>query len=58
MSNVLRETILRDASPLEIKQGAVNGGMRSLRQAAIAKFKQGIIPLEQVLTMTVGDDEL
>lgn len=58
MSNPLRDIILKSGGPLEIKRAAIKGGMRSLRQAAISKMKQGIVPLEQVLTATVGDDEI
>jgi type IV pilus assembly protein PilB len=57
MSNPLRETILRNGSVLELKHGAIQGGMRTLRQAALNKLKAGLIPLDQVLTMTVGDDQ-
>lgn len=58
MSNPLREIILRQGSPVDIKKGAIRGGMRTLRQAALKKMKEGIISLEQVLTSTVQDEEL
>ena len=58
MTAPLRDMIMKGGSALEIKQAALKGGMRSLRQAALSKLKAGVIPLEQVLTTTVGDDEL
>lgn len=58
MSTPLREVILKNGSPVEIKRGALKGGMRSLRQAALMKLKQGMIPLEQVLTVTVTDEAI
>lgn len=58
MTSQLREMIMRGGTPLEIKRAAIEGGMRSLRQAALSKLKEGMIPLEQVLTMTVGDEEV
>lgn len=58
MSHTLRDMIMKGGSPLEIKRAAIKAGMRSLRQAAIAKLKAGVIPLDQVLTTTVGDNEV
>jgi len=58
MSNPLREIILKNGSPLDIKRAALKGGMRSLRQAALAKMRVGLISLEQVLTSTVADNEV
>ena len=58
MSNPLREIILKSGSPVEIKQAALRGGMRSLRQAALIKLRAGLISLEQVLTTTVSDEQL
>lgn len=57
MSNELRRIISQSGSILEIKKAAIRSGMKTLRQAALAKLKAGVIPLEQVLTVTVGDDE-
>ena len=56
MTDALREAILGEGSPVEIKKGAIRGGMRSLRQAALLKLKTGLISIDEVLTSTVGDD--
>lgn len=58
MSTPLREIILKGGSPVEIKKAALKGGMRSLRQAALRKLKTGLISLEQVLTVTVKDEQV
>ena len=57
MSIPLREIILKNGSPVEIKRAAIKGGMRSLRQAALRKLRDGQISLEEVLTVTLGDEE-
>ena len=57
MTDVLREAILKHATPVELKQAAIRGGMRSLRQAALIKVKAGQIPLDEMLTTTVGDSQ-
>jgi type IV pilus assembly protein PilB len=56
MTNALREMILKHGSPVEIKKAAIAGGMRSLRQAGLRKLRDGLIPLDELLTTTVGDD--
>lgn len=56
MTNPLREIILKSGSPVEIKQAALRGGMRSLRQAALLKMRAGLISLDEVLTATVSDE--
>lgn len=58
MSTPLREIILKEGSPVEIKRAAIRGGMRSLRQSALMKLKEGLVSLEQVLTVTVQDDQV
>jgi type IV pilus assembly protein PilB len=56
MTTPLREIILKEGSPVEIKRAAIRGGMRTLRQASLMKLKEGLISIEQVLTTTVPDD--
>ncbi len=52
-----RQTIMKNGTTVDIKNAAIESGMRSLRQSAILKFKEGLIPLEQVLYVTVKDSE-
>ncbi len=57
ITDILRETILAGAGPVQIKKAALKGGMRSLRQAGLMKVKKGEVAFDQLLTMTVSDDE-
>jgi type IV pilus assembly protein PilB len=57
MTDTLREAILKHASPVELKKAAIRGGMRSLRQAALLKLKNGQISLDELLTSTVKDSQ-
>jgi type IV pilus assembly protein PilB len=58
MTNSLRDIVMKSGGPLDVKRAAIKGGMRSLRQAAIEKLKQGLISLDEVLTVTMGDGEV
>ena len=58
MSTPIREVILKGGNPVEIKRAAIRGGMRTLRQAALMKMQLGLISLEQVLTTTLGDEQV
>ncbi len=57
MTDTLRSAILKHANPVELKEAAIRGGMRSLRQAALVKLKSGLISLEEVINSTVNDSE-
>jgi type IV pilus assembly protein PilB len=51
----IREMILQGVSAGEIKKGAVQMGMRTLRQSALQKLREGITTVEEVLKTTVED---
>jgi type IV pilus assembly protein PilB len=51
--NEIQELTLRRAPANEIKRAAVQAGMKTLRQSGIAKIKQGITTIEEVLRVTV-----
>ncbi len=51
----IRELILQGASAGEIKKGAIQFGMKTLRQAALQKLREGITTVEEVLKTTVED---
>jgi type IV pilus assembly protein PilB len=57
-NDTLRDAILKNATPAEVKAAAIRGGMRSLRQAGIEKIKQGVTTIEEVFAKTIGDDEV
>ena len=52
----IKEAILKSKTPLDIKRIALQNGMRSLRQSALLKLKQGVSTVEEVLNSSVGDD--
>jgi type IV pilus assembly protein PilB len=51
----IRELILQGASAMEIKREAMRLGMKSLRQTALTKLKEGTTTVEEVLRSTVED---
>ncbi|MEE9613154.1 MAG: type IV-A pilus assembly ATPase PilB [Desulfatiglandales bacterium] len=51
----IRELILVGASTSEIKQEAMNQGMKTLRQSGIQKIKEGITTIEEVVRTTAVD---
>jgi type IV pilus assembly protein PilB len=51
----IRELILQGASEMEIKREAMRLGMKTLRQTALTKLKDGTITVEEVLRSTVED---
>jgi type IV pilus assembly protein PilB len=51
----VRELILQGASASEIKREAMRIGMKTLRQAALTKLKDGITTVEEVMKTTVED---
>jgi len=52
----VKEFILSGASALELKREAVRQGMKTLRQSALLKLKQGITTIEEVVRNTSQDD--
>lgn len=58
MNDHLRTAILSGQGPVEIKRAAIAGGLRTLRQAGIVKLKKGEIPLDQLLAVTISDEEV
>ena len=55
MNNPIRDAILRGCTPRELRQIAMENGMRTLRQSALKKLQQGVTTVEQVITTTMGD---
>ncbi|MCB0421557.1 MAG: type IV-A pilus assembly ATPase PilB [Bdellovibrionales bacterium] len=52
----VKEGIFEGASPLELKRRAIkSGGLRSLRQAALLKLKEGLTSVEEVINSSVED---
>jgi type IV pilus assembly protein PilB len=55
LSPELRDMVLSGASALEIKRGAIQQGMRTLRMSGIAKLQEGITTVEEVVRVTFKD---
>ncbi len=55
MGEELREFVLNGASAAEIKREAVRLGMTSLRASGIARLKEGVTTVEEVLRVTAAD---
>jgi type IV pilus assembly protein PilB len=51
----VRELILQGASASEVKREAMRLGMKTLRQAALTKLKEGVTTVEEVMKTTVED---
>ena len=51
----VKELILSRASTSEIKKEAIRLGMKTLRQSGIAKIKDGLTSIEEVLRTTIED---
>jgi type IV pilus assembly protein PilB len=51
----IKEMILEGASANELKKTAVRLGMKSLRASGLAKAKEGVTSIEEVMRVTFGD---
>jgi len=51
----IKELILSGASAMELKKAAMKLGMKSLRQSALAKLKEGLITVEEVIRTSTRD---
>jgi type IV pilus assembly protein PilB len=55
MKEEIKELILSRASTSEIKKEAIRLGVKTLRQSGIAKIKEGVTTIEEVLRSTIED---
>ena len=51
----IKELILKGASTMELKKEAIALGMQTLRAAGLAKIKEGVTTLDEVLRVTFAD---
>lgn len=58
LTDQLKDSILKGATPLELKISALKSGMVSLRQSALEKAKLGLVSLGEVIQGTMKDPEL
>ena len=52
ITEAIQAIILRDGNAVEIAQQSERDGVKSLRQAGLAKVRQGMTSLEEVLSVT------
>ncbi len=55
MTDLIRDAVLNQATPLELRRAALKGGMISLRQSGITKMKKGLASVQEVLSKTMED---
>jgi type IV pilus assembly protein PilB len=51
----LKEMIVKGATATELKKAAIKLGMKSLRMSGLAKIKEGVTSIEEVLKVTFAD---
>jgi type IV pilus assembly protein PilB len=51
----IKELILKGASTMELKAAAIRLGMQTLRMAGLAKIKEGVTTVDEVLRVTFAD---
>jgi type IV pilus assembly protein PilB len=56
MFEEIREMVLAGANTAEIKRESMRLGVKTMRQSALTKLKEGVTSLEEVLRCTVADD--
>ncbi len=56
MFDELKEMVLAGANTTEIKRESMRLGVRTMRQSALLKLKEGVTTFEEVLRCTIGDD--
>ncbi len=55
MKEEIKELVLSRASTSEVKKEAIRLGMKTLRQSGVAKIKEGVTTIEEVLRSTIED---
>jgi len=55
VNDKVKEIILQGGTTFEIKESAIQGGMKSLRMSGLEKIKEGMTTIEEVLRVTFED---
>jgi type IV pilus assembly protein PilB len=58
VTNEIKDHILAKSQPKDVKEVALRNGMVSLRMSGLAKVKDGVTSIEEVLRETVRDMEV
>jgi type IV pilus assembly protein PilB len=56
MFEEIREMVLAGANTAEIKRESMRLGVKTMRQSALTKMKEGMTSLQEVLRSTMADD--
>ncbi|HKK00970.1 MAG TPA: type IV-A pilus assembly ATPase PilB [Desulfuromonadales bacterium] len=56
MFEELREMVLTGANTAELKRESMRLGVKTMRQSALTKLKEGVVSIEEVLRCTIADD--
>ncbi len=56
MFEEIRELVLSGANTAEIKRESMRLGVKTMRQSALSKLKEGVTSFEEVLRSTIADD--
>ena len=56
MFEELREMVLAGANTAELKRESMRLGVKTMRQSALTKLKEGVLSMEEVLRCTIADD--
>jgi len=51
----LREVVLAGGTVADLKRAALARGVKTLRQSGLAKVREGVTTLEEVLRVTMAD---
>ena len=57
LNRELKQAVINRISSTDLRLLAVKNGMRTLRMDAVAKFKDGLITLDEVARVTADDEE-
>lgn len=57
ITDKLKKLIFQKVSPIELKQEAIQSGMKTLRMSALQKLKEGTITISEVLNSSVKDSK-
>ncbi len=52
----MRTHIINGSSDIELKRVAVSKGMKSLRQSALSKMREGVTTIDEVVSVTMADE--
>ena len=55
MTDELKDLVLQGVSSVELKREAISLGMKTLRQAALSKLREGVTTISEVVRASAAD---